>query len=59
MMLNKSFGTYLLVSVCYKKKIKIYYLFSIVLFSKEKIVMSYEKFKYFSLTACVKSHGAT
>jgi hypothetical protein len=34
-MLNKSFGTYLLMSVCYKKKIKIYYLFSIVLFNKE------------------------
>jgi hypothetical protein len=42
MMYNKSFGMYLLVSIDYTIKRKFYYWFSTVLFSKEKVVASFE-----------------
>jgi hypothetical protein len=99
MMLNRSFGMYLLVSFCYIKKIKFYYYFllafffffltnpykrgrgiqnsnihfilhdlsrlsylleaSIILFSKEIVVILREKSRYFLPMACMKRRGTT
>ena len=47
-MYNRSSGIFLLVTVDYKKKRKFYHVFSAVLFSKEKVIVSRENLDNFS-----------